>query len=63
MSTTSSTVDKISTVVIPVTDQDAMIQFYTDKLGFEKRVDIPFGNQYRHSLLTFVTLCWASVTP
>jgi catechol 2,3-dioxygenase-like lactoylglutathione lyase family enzyme len=44
---TTSLVDKIATVVVPVADQDEMIRFYTDKLGFEKRVDIPFGGQYR----------------
>jgi catechol 2,3-dioxygenase-like lactoylglutathione lyase family enzyme len=44
---TATLVDKISTVVIPVSNQDEMIGFYTDKLGFEKRVDIPFGGQYR----------------
>lgn len=43
----STHVDKISTVVVPVDQQDEMISFYTDKLGFEKRVDIPFGGQYR----------------
>jgi catechol 2,3-dioxygenase-like lactoylglutathione lyase family enzyme len=47
VTSTTSLVDKISTVVIPVGDQDQMIQFYTEKLGFEKRVDIPFGGQYR----------------
>jgi catechol 2,3-dioxygenase-like lactoylglutathione lyase family enzyme len=34
-------------VIIPVADQDAAIDFYIDKLGFEKRTDIPFGGQYR----------------
>jgi catechol 2,3-dioxygenase-like lactoylglutathione lyase family enzyme len=34
---------KIATVIIPVADQDAAIAFYTTKLGFELRVDIPFG--------------------
>lgn len=47
MPSTTTLVDKISTVVIPVTEQDAMISFYTEKLGFEKRVDVPFGGQYR----------------
>ena len=47
MTTTRTLVSKIATVVIPVSDQDAQIAFYTDKLGFEKRVDIPFGNGYR----------------
>jgi catechol 2,3-dioxygenase-like lactoylglutathione lyase family enzyme len=47
VSSTTRLVDKIATVVVPVSDQDGMISFYTDKLGFEKRVDIPFGGQYR----------------
>ena len=47
MASTATFVDKLSTVVIPVADQDQMIQFYTEKLGFEKRLDVPFGGQYR----------------
>jgi catechol 2,3-dioxygenase-like lactoylglutathione lyase family enzyme len=47
-STTAKTgVEKIATVVVPVADVDRQIEFYTEKLGFEKRVDIPFGGQYR----------------
>jgi catechol 2,3-dioxygenase-like lactoylglutathione lyase family enzyme len=47
-STSSSTrVEKLATVVIPVADVDGQIDFYVDKLGFEKRVDIPFGDKYR----------------
>ena len=42
-----SRINKINTIVIPVADQDAMIAFYVDKLGFQKRTDIPFGNGYR----------------
>lgn len=40
-------VNKVATVIIPVAHQDAAVDFYVDKLGFEKRVDIPFGNGYR----------------
>jgi catechol 2,3-dioxygenase-like lactoylglutathione lyase family enzyme len=47
MTTTSTRVTKIGTVCIAVSDQDAMIDFYVDKLGFEKRVDVPFGGKYR----------------
>jgi catechol 2,3-dioxygenase-like lactoylglutathione lyase family enzyme len=47
MSSTKSRVSKVSTVIIPVTDQDRQIEFYVDKLGLQKRVDIPFGGQYR----------------
>jgi catechol 2,3-dioxygenase-like lactoylglutathione lyase family enzyme len=44
---TQTRVSKISTVVVTVADVDRQIEFYTDKLGLEKRVDIPFGGQYR----------------
>lgn len=47
MSTTKSRVTKIATVIIPVTDQDSQIDFYVNRLGFEKRVDVAFGGQYR----------------
>jgi catechol 2,3-dioxygenase-like lactoylglutathione lyase family enzyme len=45
----SSTIraNKIATVIIPTADQDAAVAFYVDKLGFEKRVDVPFGDGYR----------------
>jgi len=47
VTTTRTRVSKIATVVIPTEDVDRAIEFYTEKLGFEKRVDIPFGNGYR----------------
>jgi catechol 2,3-dioxygenase-like lactoylglutathione lyase family enzyme len=47
MSSTKTRVNKIATVVVPVADVDRAIGFYVDKLGFEKRVDVPFGNGYR----------------
>ena len=47
MPTTTSKVNKIATVVIPVADQDRQVDFYVDRLGFTKRVDVPFGNGYR----------------
>jgi catechol 2,3-dioxygenase-like lactoylglutathione lyase family enzyme len=47
VSQTRTRVDKIATVIIAVADQEAQIAFYTDKLGFEKRVDMPFGDKYR----------------
>jgi catechol 2,3-dioxygenase-like lactoylglutathione lyase family enzyme len=37
----------IATVIIPVADQDGAVDFYVNKLGFEKRVDVPFGGGYR----------------
>jgi catechol 2,3-dioxygenase-like lactoylglutathione lyase family enzyme len=53
LTTTKTRVNKIGTVVIPVADQEAAIEFYTEKLGFEKRVDVPVGDSYR----------WVEVAP
>jgi len=53
VTSTKTRVNKISTVVIPVSDQDRAIEFYVETLGFEKRVDVPFGNRYR----------WVEVAP
>jgi catechol 2,3-dioxygenase-like lactoylglutathione lyase family enzyme len=47
VSKTATRISKISTVVVPVSDQERAIEFYVETLGFEKRTDIPFGNGYR----------------
>jgi catechol 2,3-dioxygenase-like lactoylglutathione lyase family enzyme len=45
MSTDTATrITQVGTVIVPVSDQDAAIAFYTEKLGFQKRSDTPFGN-------------------
>jgi catechol 2,3-dioxygenase-like lactoylglutathione lyase family enzyme len=44
--TTAGTVSKVANVIIPVRDQDAQIDFYTDVLGLEKRTDIPMGDEH-----------------
>ena len=45
----ASKVNKVATVIIPVSDQDKALDFYVGKLGFENRVDMPFGpgSEYR----------------
>jgi catechol 2,3-dioxygenase-like lactoylglutathione lyase family enzyme len=53
VSKTSTRIARIGTVVIPVADQDRAISFYVEKLGFEKRADVPFGDDYR----------WVEVAP
>jgi catechol 2,3-dioxygenase-like lactoylglutathione lyase family enzyme len=53
VTTTKTYVSKIANVVVPVADVDRAIEFYVDTLGFEKRVDVPFGGQYR----------WVEVAP
>jgi predicted enzyme related to lactoylglutathione lyase len=50
---TSTRITHVGTVIVPVSDQDEAIEFYLDKLGFEKRSDIPFGRGDR----------WVEVAP
>jgi len=53
VTSTKTRVNKVNTVVIPVSDQNRAIDFYVEKLGLEKRTDMPFGNGYR----------WVEVAP
>jgi len=53
VTTTKTYVNKINTVVIPVSEQQLMIDFYVETLGLEKRADVAFGNGYR----------WVEVAP
>jgi catechol 2,3-dioxygenase-like lactoylglutathione lyase family enzyme len=41
--TTKTRITQVGTVIVPVTDQDRAVDFYVEKLGFEKRSDTPFG--------------------
>lgn len=50
---TSVRISHVGTVIVPVSDQDRAIEFYTGKLGFEKRADIPMGEAMR----------WVEVAP
>jgi catechol 2,3-dioxygenase-like lactoylglutathione lyase family enzyme len=38
-------VTQVGTVIVPVTDQERALEFYVGTLGFEKRLDAPFGDQ------------------
>jgi catechol 2,3-dioxygenase-like lactoylglutathione lyase family enzyme len=40
-------VTHIGTVVVPVADQDAALEFYVGTLGFEKRIDGEYGEGQR----------------
>jgi catechol 2,3-dioxygenase-like lactoylglutathione lyase family enzyme len=51
--TATTRISQVGTVMVPVSDQDRAIDFYTSKLGFEKRSDTPFGNGNR----------WVEVAP
>jgi catechol 2,3-dioxygenase-like lactoylglutathione lyase family enzyme len=50
---TQTNLTQVGTCMIPVKDQDQAIAFYTEKLGFELRADIPFGGSER----------WVEVAP
>lgn len=50
---TATHITQVGTIIVPVSDQDAAIAFYTEKLGFQKRADTPFGNGDR----------WVEVAP
>lgn len=43
----STRVVKLANVIIPVADQDRAVEFYTEKLGLEKRLELPFGPDFR----------------
>ena len=38
---------EVGTVFVPVADQDRALEFYLDKLGFEKRADFVYGGGSR----------------
>src|SRR5262245_38464321 len=46
-------ISQVGTVIVPVSDQDHAIEFYTEQLGFEKRMDMPYGDGDR----------WVEVAP
>ena len=43
--TSSATLTNLAAVIIPVKDQDRMVEFHTDALGLEKGADVPFGDE------------------
>ncbi len=49
MSTAKPTiqVEEVRTIGVPVTDQDRAVRFYVDTLGFDKRLDVPLGENRR----------------
>lgn len=50
---TTTRITGVRTVGVPVTDQERALAFYVGKLGFEKRMDVPFGPGQR----------WVEVAP
>jgi catechol 2,3-dioxygenase-like lactoylglutathione lyase family enzyme len=46
-------ISQLGRVIVPVSDQDAAIAFYTEKLGFTVSADVPYGEGDR----------WVEVTP
>jgi catechol 2,3-dioxygenase-like lactoylglutathione lyase family enzyme len=50
---TATRISQVGTVIVTVSDQDNAIEFFTEKLGFEKRTDTPYGDGQR----------WVDVAP
>ena len=50
---TRTNIKQVGRMIITVADQDKAIDFYVGKLGFEKRMDVPFGPTQR----------WVEVAP
>jgi catechol 2,3-dioxygenase-like lactoylglutathione lyase family enzyme len=46
-------IQHVGTVMVPVSDQDKALEFYTETLGFETRTDTPYGDGDR----------WVEVAP
>jgi hypothetical protein len=42
--TNPTRITRIGTVIVPVSDQERAVAFYVETLGFEKRLDLPFGD-------------------
>ena len=51
MTTTAATKASLATTMFSVTDQDAALAFYTDRLGWEVRSDVRFGPAGEHRWL------------
>jgi catechol 2,3-dioxygenase-like lactoylglutathione lyase family enzyme len=49
----ATNITQVGTVIVPVSDQDRAIEFYIEKLGFETRMDMPYGDGDR----------WVEVAP
>jgi|SRR5215211_9408869 len=44
---TAPEISEVGTVFVPVSDQDRSLEFFVDKLGFEKRAEFAYGGQHR----------------
>jgi predicted enzyme related to lactoylglutathione lyase len=45
--TTATRITELGRVIIPVSDQDRALEFYTETLGFEKSMEVPMTDDYR----------------
>jgi catechol 2,3-dioxygenase-like lactoylglutathione lyase family enzyme len=50
---TTTKICEVDAVAVPVSDQDRSVRFYTERLGFEVRLDVPMGDGGR----------WVQVAP
>jgi predicted enzyme related to lactoylglutathione lyase len=50
---TSTGIDQVGRVIVPVSDQQRALEFYTEVLGFEKSMEVPMTDDYS----------WVEVSP
>ena len=53
MANGETNITQVGSVTVPVSDQERALDFYVNKLGFEKRLDVPYGDGDR----------WLAVAP
>ncbi|MBA3261047.1 MAG: VOC family protein [Thermoleophilaceae bacterium] len=47
MTVSATSISEVGAVFVPVADQDRSLEFFVEKLGFEKRADFAYGGQHR----------------
>ena len=53
MTDATTSIREVGTIFVPVADQDRALEFYVEKLGFEKRAEFVYGERHR----------WIEVSP
>jgi catechol 2,3-dioxygenase-like lactoylglutathione lyase family enzyme len=47
MTDATTTIREVGTIFVPVADQERALEFYVEKLGFEKRAEFVYGERHR----------------
>jgi len=47
MTDATPAIQEVGTIFVPVADQDRALEFYVERLGFEKRAEFDYGERHR----------------